>query len=57
MSVEDLIANWEEAVAVALSRPDDEDCVTEMDHGALANVADRRIALLRSRAQVVCQAG
>jgi len=43
MSVKDLIANWEEALAVALSQPDDQDRVTEMHDDALTNVADRRI--------------
>ncbi len=44
MSVKDLIANWEEALAVALSQPDDRNPVTEMHDDALTNVADRRIA-------------
>ena len=48
MSVKDLIANWEEALAVALSQPDDQDPVTEMLDDALTDVADRRIAKIRS---------
>ena len=47
MSVKDLIANWEEALAVALSQPDEQDPVTEMHDDALTNVADRRIASAR----------
>ena len=48
MSVKDLIANWEEALSVALSQPDDQDPVTEMHDDALTNVADRRIVRIRS---------
>ncbi len=52
MSVKDLIANWEEALALALSQPEDEDPVTEMHDGDLTNVADRRIASARIRSNV-----
>ena len=45
MSAKDLIANWEEALAVALSQPDDEDPVTEMLDDALTSVPDRRIRI------------
>lgn len=48
MSVKDLIAKWEEALALALNQPDDEDPVSEMHDGAVTNVADRRIARMRS---------
>ncbi len=44
MSVNDLMAKWEEALELALSQPDDEDPVTEMHDVALTDVADRRIA-------------
>ena len=42
----DLFANWEEALA--LSRPDEENPVTEMHDGTLENVADGRITRIRS---------
>ena len=42
MSVKDLIANWEEALAVALSQPDKRDAI-ELNDGDLEIVADRRI--------------
>ena len=53
MSVKDLIANWEEALALALSQPDDQDPVSEMHDDDLTNVADLRIARMRVRSNVV----
>ena len=47
MSVKDLIANWEEALAVALSQSDERD-IMELDDGGLEHVADRRLAAIRS---------
>ena len=44
MSIKDLMANWEEALAVALSQPAHQ----EMHDDALTDVADRRIARIRS---------
>ena len=44
MSVKDLLANWEAALAVALSQPDNEDAVTEMHDAMLTITADRRMA-------------
>ena len=49
MSVKDLIAGWEEALAMVLSQPGgQEDAVTELYDGDLINVADQRIARIRS---------
>lgn len=44
MSVKDLIEKWEEALAVALTQPDDQ----EMQDRDLTYVADRRIARVRT---------
>ena len=57
MSARDLIIQWEEALAVALSQPDDEDPITEMHDGDLTNVADRRIARIRSNVLAGCTHG
>ncbi len=54
MSVKDLIANWEEALALALSP--DEDPVTEMHDDDLTNVADRQ-GITRSRIRSNVHAG
>ncbi len=47
MSVEDLLAKWEEALGVALSQPDKWDAIEYCD-GDLETVADLRMARLRS---------
>ncbi len=52
MSVKDLIAKWEEALAVALSQPGDQDAVTEMHDGDLTNVAASAAARARIRSNV-----
>ena len=51
MSSKDLIAAWEEALAVALSQPDGEKPVIEMDDSDLTNVAGS--ARMRVRSNVV----
>ena len=52
MSVQDLIANWEEALALALSQPDERGAI-ELTRGDLETVADRRIASAGIRSNVV----
>ncbi len=43
MSVKDLIANWEEALTVALSQPDEGRGVIELNDGDLETVSGQRI--------------
>ena len=52
MSVKDLIAEWEEALGVALSQPDDEDPVTEMHDGNLDLTNAAHSARMRVRSNV-----
>ena len=47
MPVKDLIAHWEEVLALALGLPDKRDAI-ELNDGDLTNVADRRLARIRS---------
>ncbi len=47
MSIKDLLTNWEEALAVALSQPDKRDA-DELNDDDLETVADRRIRTIRA---------
>lgn len=52
MSIQDLLANWEEELAAALSQPDEGHHVTEMRDVDLTNETDRRIASAGIRSNV-----
>ena len=55
MSIKDLVAEWEEALGVALSQPHNEDSVTEQQDDALTYVASGFATGVRIRSNV--QAG